>query len=156
MAATQRDVAELKLASAGYEITEWLVAGIKLTGPEVKSAKQGHLSLRGAFATVRTEGTSADVWLRSCHISPYQPAAGAQRGYDPTHDRKLLLHRAEVAHLIGVIKARGLTVLPLRVFIERSLVKVELGVVRQRTKADRREQLRRRDAERQIRSHVRG
>lgn len=152
---TSRSLAENRGATFTYEVAEKLVAGIKLSGPEVKAAKLGHLSLKGSFVTVLTTNGRAEAWIRGMHVSPYQPAAGAQRGYVPTRDRKLLLRREEVDRLIGTSRAKGLTVVPLRVYVERSLVKVEIAVARSRTKADKREAIKRREATRQIRSQVR-
>lgn len=152
---SSRTLADNRGATFNYEVAEKLVAGIKLTGPEVKAAKLGHMSLKGSFVTVLTAGGRTEAWLRGAHISPYQPAAGVQRSYVPTRDRKLLLRREEVDRLIGTSRAKGLTVVPLRVYVERSLVKVEVAVARSRTKADKREAIKRREATRQIRSAVR-
>ncbi len=146
-----RTLAENRGATFTYEVTEKLAAGLKLTGPEVKAAKLGHCSLKGSFVTVLTTNGKTEAWLRGSFIGPYRPASQVQRGYDPSADRKLLLNRGEIDRLIGTIKAKGLTVIPLRVYVERSLVKVEIAVARSRTKADKREAIREREAKRQIR-----
>jgi SsrA-binding protein len=149
-----KNLAENKAAGFGYTIRETLTAGLKLAGPEVKAAKLGHLSLRGSFVTIRTAGGKAEAWVRAMHISPYLPASGVQRGYEPARDRKLLLRAEEIRRLIGTIAAKGLTVIPLRVYVDHSLVKMDIGVAAARTKADKRDVLKKRDAERQIRKHV--
>ncbi len=146
-----RTLAENRGATFTYEVTERLTAGLKLTGPEVKAAKLGHCSLKGSFVTVLTTNGKTEAWLRSSFIGPYRPASQVQRSYDPGADRKLLLNRGEIDRLIGTVKARGLTVIPLRVYVERSLVKVEIAVARSRTKADKREAIKEREAKRQIR-----
>lgn len=150
-----RPLAENRRASFTYEVAERLQAGLQLTGPEVKAAKLGHVSLAGAYVSFRRSRTGTEAWLRGVHISPYQPAAGSQAGYVPTRDRKLLLRREEIDHLVGKAQASGLTVIPLSLYRSRSFVKVEIAVVRQRTKADRREAIRRRETSREIRSHLR-
>jgi len=147
-----KNLAENKAGTFSYAIRETLTAGLKLTGPEVKAAKLGHLTLRGSFVTIRTTNGHAEVWVRGMHISPYQPASQVQRGYNPTADRKLLLRAEEIRRLIGISTAKGLTIIPLRVYIQHSLVKMDIGVAVSRTKADKREVLKKRDALRQARS----
>lgn len=140
-----------KQGNFNYQISEKFSAGIKLTGAEVKAAKLKHVSLAGSFVTIKTQARP-ELWLKSLHISPYQPAA--QPGYMPTRDRKLLLNRAEISRLIGFIKSEGLTVVPLKIYTERSLIKVEIGVAKNRLKRDKREILKRRDANRQIKKFL--
>ena len=154
-AASTNQLADNRRAAFAFEVLERLQAGLQLTGAEVKSAKLGHVSLAGAYVSFRRGRAGTEAWLRGVHISPYQPAAGSQAGYVPTRDRKLLLRRDEIDHLVGKAQSGGLTVIPISLYRSRSFVKVEIGVVRQRTKADRREAIRRRETSREIRSHLR-
>jgi SsrA-binding protein len=149
-----RNLAENKGATFSYAVAERLTAGLKLTGPEVKAAKLGHCSLKGSFVTVLTLNGKTEAWLRGAFIGPYRPASQVQRNYDPNRDRKLLLQRTEIDRLIGTVRAKGLTVIPLRVYVESSLVKVEIAIARSRTKADKREVIKEREAKRQIRRVV--
>ena len=133
-----------------YEILEKYEAGIKLTGAEVKSAKLKQISLKGSYVTIK-EG---EAWLINCHISPYKKAR--QENYDPTRTRKLLLHKKEINSLIGKLKQKGLTLIPLRVYTKRSLVKIEFGLCRGKRKYEKRELIKKREAKRRIQRALRG
>lgn len=140
-----------KQAGFNYQILEKFTAGLKLTGPEVKAIKLKHVSLTGSFVTIKNHH-GPELWLKGLHVSAYQPAI--QPGYIPTKDRKLLLNRAEISRLIGFIKSKGLTVVPLKIYTERSFIKVEIGVVKNRNQQDKREILKRRETERQIKKFI--
>lgn len=134
-----------KRARFHFEILERLEAGISLTGSEVKSLRAGRASLEEAWAVVR----DGEVFLRDCNISPYPQAGYAQ--HKPTRERKLLLHRREIRKLQNKVTQRGLTLVPLEMrFNERGLVKVLIGLCRGKKLHDKREDIRRRDQQREI------
>jgi len=140
-------LANNKRARHDYEILEKFEAGLVLTGAEVKSAKAGRVNLQGAYVIPK----AGELWLIGMNIAPYMPAKGAQTGYDAERDRKLLLKSKEVAYLLGKQAAKGLTVVPLSVYTRHRFIKVELGVGRGKTQHDKRNVLRRRETEREIR-----
>lgn len=138
-------LAENRQARHEYEILETYEAGVVLTGPEVKSAKAGQISLRGSYVTIKDEA----AWLLNCHIAPYRPAnLGA--GYDPTRSRKLLLRREELSSLIGKSKAAGQTLVPLSLYTKRGLVKVQLALVRGKKLHDKRRTIKEREVRREV------
>lgn len=139
-----------KQARYNYEILGKYEAGIEFTGPEVKSAKLKQISLKGSYVTIK----DSEVWLLNCHISPYKKAR--QEGYDPTRTRKLLLHRKEIDSLIGKLKQKGLTLVPLKVYTKKKLVKVEFGLGRGKRKYEKRELIKKREAKRKIQRALRG
>ena len=132
-----------------YHIEESWESGIVLVGPEVKSVRAGQVSLAEAFASV--EG--GEVWLRDMHISPYEPAS--RENADPTRPRKLLLNRSEIRKLIGATQQKGLTLVPLDVYLRDGRVKVTLALARGKKMHDKRETVRRRDAEREMQRAMR-
>ena len=119
-------------------------AGIALTGTEVKSLREGRADLKDSYAAI--EGREA--YLFNCHISPY--AAGNRFNPDPKRKRKLLLHREEIARLMGKVMEKGLTLIPLGFYAVRRNIKVELGLARGKKLYDKRETLKRRAMEREI------
>jgi SsrA-binding protein len=130
-----------------YDIKETLDAGLVLEGREVKSAKGGNVSLTGSYVTVNQNGAS----LINCHIGPYKYAPNTD--YDPTHTRKLLLKKSEIKSLLG--KEKGLVIVPLEMHSgHRGLVKLKIGVGRARKKLDKREYIKKRDTEREIRRSI--
>lgn len=139
-------IAKNKKAYFDYEILEKMEAGIVLEGFEVKSVKLGHISLKGAYATIKNN----EAYLLNAHISPYQPA-NMPKGYDPTRSRKLLLKRSEIATLMGKSKSRGLTILPLSVYTVRGKIKIEIGVGRGKRKYEKRELLKKRESDKETR-----
>ena len=134
-----------KRVAFDYEILETYEAGIALSGTEVKSVKTGHINLQGAFVVVK----DGQAWLLNGHIPPYQ-VLNAPESYDPDRSRKLLLHKHELQQLIGKTSQKGLTLLPLKVYTVRGLVKVEIGMARHRKKHDKREVLKQRTAQREM------
>jgi len=139
-----RLVKKNKKALFNYEILERLEAGIVLTGPEVKSLRQGLVSLDEAYARI----VDADLWLIGAHIDEY-----AQRGYaphDPKRKRKLLIHKRERLKLAAQVKEKGLTLVPISLYFKHGLAKLEIGVARGRKLFDKRESLKKRDASREI------
>lgn len=140
-----------KRARFDYDISETYEAGISLLGYEVKSVKNGHVSLRGAYVTVRNLNGQPEMYLVGAHISLY-PQAGKVDDYSPLRERKLLLRRKEINHLIGKRQETGLTLVPLKIYTKHSFIKLELGVGRGRQKADKRAVIKKREVERQISS----
>lgn len=141
-----------KRALFDYQILEKLEAGIVLTGAEVKSVKNGHISLKGSYVTFR----NGEAYLLNAHISPYKKS-GKIAGYDPTHTRKLLLNKSELKRLIGRSSEKGLTIVPLKVYnTRRGRLKVEIGVGRGKKQFEKREIIKKRETEREIRSRLKG
>ncbi|OGL79692.1 SsrA-binding protein [Candidatus Uhrbacteria bacterium RIFCSPHIGHO2_12_FULL_54_23] len=137
-----------KRALHDYDISERFEAGIRLTGPEVKSVKRGQVSLSGAYARITPQG---EAILMNASIAPYPPAVGAQKQYDPHRDRTLLLHKREIASLIGKSRTQGHTLIPLSFYSKRGLIKVELGLGRGKKQHDKREAIKTRDFDRKKR-----
>ncbi|MFA5270292.1 MAG: SsrA-binding protein SmpB [Patescibacteria group bacterium] len=115
-----------------YQITERLEAGVALLGCEVKSARNGQISLKESFAKVRNE----EAWLMNAHIAPYP--SGTPAGYEPTRSRKLLLKKTELKSLIGKLQEQGLSLIPLNVHLKHNHIKIELGIGRGLKKYDKR------------------
>jgi len=127
-----------------YQVLETYEAGLVLQGTEVKSLRQGRANLQDAFA--RFEG--GELWLYNLHISPYEP--GNRFNHDPLRPRKLLLNRRELRKLVGQVEQKGLTLVPLDLHFRRGLAKVTLALARGKKLHDKREDVRKRDAEREI------
>lgn len=144
-----RDKAVNRRAFHDYFIDEKYEAGLVLTGTEVKSIRAGRCNLRDGF--VRIDGMEA--WLENVHISPY--AQGNLMNHEPMRPRKLLLHRKQISSLIGKVKQKGYTLIPLRVYIARNRVKVEIGLARGKRQFDKRQAIAERDAKREIARAVR-
>ena len=126
-----------------YEILETYQAGLVLTGTEIKSVRARKVSLREAYAAI--EG--GEACLYNMHISPYEP--GSRENVDPRRRRKLLLHRREIDRLLGRTVERGLTVVPLRLYLQRGYAKVELGLARGKRQYDKRKAIAEREARRE-------
>lgn len=139
-----KQYAENKKGRFNYEILEEYEAGIILSGPEVKSVRMGQISLKESFATI----SRGEIWLTNAHISPYKQAADQDQ--EPTRPRKLLLSKVEIEKLIGKSQADGMTLIPLRVYDKHGKIKVEIGLARGKKKFDKREQIKKRDLNREI------
>jgi SsrA-binding protein len=139
-----KDVAVNRRAYHDYFIDEKYEAGVMLSGTEIKSVRSGRANLRDGF--VRIDNNEA--WLENVHISPY--AQGNVMNQEPVRPRKLLLHRREISSLIGKVKQKGYTLIPLRVYITRNRAKVEIGLARGKRQYDKREAIAARDAKREI------
>lgn len=137
-------------AKFDYDILKSYEAGVVLTGPEVKAVRAGQVSLKGAYAAIHGD----ELWLLNAHISPYAKA-GRLTDYEPTRSRKLLLHSRELKELIGKVQSQGLTLIPISVYTRGRRLKVELGVARGRKKYEKREVLKKRAADREIRERLR-
>lgn len=142
--------AENRKARFDYEILEKFEAGIELLGTEVKSVRGGRMSLEGSFVIVR----GGEAFLINSNIPPYQ-IKNAPKDYDPLRNRKLLLTKKEINELGGNEK-RGLTMVPLSVYNKNRKIKVEIALVKGKKKFDKRETLKKRDTDREIRRFVRG
>lgn len=144
-------LANNRRASFDYDLLENYEAGIVLFGHEAKSAKAGHVNLGGAYVSLRPGNNGAELWLIGVHISPYR-FAGNLSDYDPTRERKLLLNKNEIAHLAGKTQEKGLTLVPVKMYTKRSFVKLEFALGRGKKKYDKRESIKKRELERQIRT----
>ena len=138
-------LAQNKKAFHDYHILEKIEAGIVLTGDEVKSLRAGNVSFTGAFATIR----NGQVVLANCHISPYEKAY--QKNEEAaTRNRVLLLHKREISRLVGDISQKGVTVVPLLIYLtKKNLVKVELGVAKHKNAPSKKKELKERDIKRE-------
>jgi len=140
----ERDVAVNRRAYHDYFVDEKYEAGVALTGTEVKSLRAGRCNLRDGFVRIDRN----EAWLENVHISPY--AQGNLMNHDPLRPRKLLLHRRQIATLIGKVRQKGYTLIPLRVYFSRNHAKVEVGLARGKREFDKREAIAERDAKREI------
>lgn len=144
----QRLIAENRKARHDYHLLETYEAGVALLGTEVKAIREGRVNLRDAFGRVE----NAEVWLYGVHISPY-----SHRGYadhDPVRRRRLLLHKSEIRKLIGKTVEKGFTLVPLQMYFKNGRVKVALCLAKGKHTHDKRETIRRREAERETRAAV--
>ena len=141
-------VCQNRKARHEYQIDEVLEAGIMLLGPEVKSLRDGRANLTDGYAAFQ----GGEPWLYNVHISPYSHSNDTSR-LDPLRPRKLLLHKAESRKLIGKLEERGYTLIPLKIYFRHGKAKVELGLAKGKKLYDKRETLKRRDTERELRRH---
>ena len=138
-------VAENRQARFAYEILETFEAGVELRGTEVKSIRDGKLNLQDGYALIR----NAEVWLHNVHIAPHETASQVFN-HDPRRTRKLLLHRQEIRKLIGQVEQKGLTLVPLRMYLKGGRVKVAIALARGKKLHDKREDLKRKQEKREI------
>ena len=144
-----KPIAVNKKAYHDYHIEDSVEAGLVLTGTEIKSVRMGRVNIRDAYA--RPE--NGEMWLFNAHIAKYP--GGNRYNHEPTRPRKLLLHRGEIAELGGEVMRKGLTLVPVRLYLKNGLAKVELGLARGKKAFDKREAIAERDAERQMQRAVR-
>lgn len=133
-----------------YHVEETFEAGIALKGCEVKSIRLGGANLQDSYAAV--EG--GELVLHHCHISPYE--AGSRENSDPLRPKKLLMQREEIRRLIGKVEQKGLTLVPLSLYLKGPYVKVSLALARGKKAYDRREDIKAREADREVARHIRG
>jgi SsrA-binding protein len=138
-------IAQNRKARHDYAILDTYEAGIALTGTEVKSLRAGRASLVDGFATI----DDGEIFLRNVHIPEY--TQGSWTNHEPRRTRKLLLHRAEITRLIGKTRESGLTLVPLSLYFSEGKVKVEIALARGKRSYDKRQDLARRDADREVR-----
>ena len=148
--ASEKLFATNKKAFHDYFILDKLEAGIVLLGTEVKSIREARINLKDSYAMIK----QGEAFLVNCHISPY--SHGNRQNHDPTRVRKLLLHQKEIRKMIGKTQEKGLTLVPLRVYLRRGKIKVELGVARGKKLHDKREALKQRQLDREARRSVGG
>ncbi len=144
MADKDKEVAVNRRAFHDYFIDEHYEAGLVLTGTEVKSLRAGKAQLRDGY--VRIDG--GEAWLENVHISPY--TQGGYVNHDPMRRRKLLLHADEIASLVGKVRQKGYTMVPLRVYFKRNHAKVDVGLARGKRQYDKRQALAAADAKREM------
>src|SRR5918911_1885570 len=139
-----KTVAENRRARHDYHLLGRFEAGIQLTGTEVKSLRDGRVTLAQSYADVR----DGEVWLVGAHIDEY--AQGNAANHDPDRDRKLLLHRREIDSMIGAVQQKGLTLVPTRLYFKNGRAKLELALARGKEQRDKRRDLAKRDAQREM------
>jgi SsrA-binding protein len=142
--AEEKIVCTNKTARHDYFITDTYEAGIVLQGTEVKSLREGRANLKDSYAQIK----DGELFLVNCHISPY--THGNQFNHDPTRPRKLLLHKKEIRRLIGKVAEKGFTLIPLKIYFKNGIAKVELGLAKGKKAYDKREDLKERDAQREV------
>lgn len=138
-------LAQNKKARHDYHILETYEAGIVLTGTEIKSVRASRINLKDGFAQIKNN----EAWLMNVHISPYEQ--GNQFNHDPLRNRKLLLHKKEIKQLVGQTANKGITIVPLKVYLKNGFAKVLIGLAQGKHDYDKRETIKRRDQEREIR-----
>ena len=132
-----------KKARFEFFILETYEAGLVLKGTEIKSVRSGQISLQEAY--VRTNG--AEIWLIGAHIAPYEHASAFQ--HDPKRDRKLLMHKKEIRKLYDEVRIKGMTLVPIRVYLKGGRAKLEIGLAKGKKQYDKRESIKERDVERE-------
>ena len=142
--AAEKLIVDNRRARHDYQLLDRIEAGLVLTGTEVKSLREGRASLQQAYAEVR----DGEAWLVGAHISVYDQ--GNLQNHDPDRDRKLLLHRKEVDSLYGKVRERGFTLVPTKLYFKNGRAKVELALARGKEQRDKRRDIAKRDAERQM------
>jgi len=144
-----RVIATNKKAYYNYEIFDSYEAGISLLGSEVKSIREGKISLKEGYAEIK----GGEVYLLNCNISPYAPAN--RFNHEPRRERKLLLHRRQIKRLIGKIKEKGFTLVPTKVLInDKGKVKVEIALAKGKRVYQKKEAIKERDRERELRAEI--
>ena len=144
----QRLIADNRKALHDYHVLDSWEAGVALLGTEVKAIREGSVNLRDSYARLE----NGEVWLMNLHISPYSHTGYAH--HDERRQRKLLLHRHEIEKLSGRVVERGLTLVPLRMYLNKGRVKVALALVKGKQAHDKRETIRRREVDRETRAAV--
>ncbi len=138
------DVATNRQARFRYHLLDTWECGMVLTGTEVKSLRDGKVTLKDGYAMVR----DGEVFLLNVHIAPYPPAT--RENHEPERERKLLMHKREIERLIGKTREKGLTLVPTRIYFKGSRAKVEIALARGKEQADRRREIRDRDVRREV------
>lgn len=144
----QRVVVSNRKARHDYTVLETFETGIVLRGTEVKSLRKGNANLQDSYAVLK----NGELWLMGMHISPYEQ--GNINNHEPVRTRKLLVHRKQIRKLIGNVREKGLTLVPLAVYFKGPYAKVELALARGKKQYDKRESMSRRDAERAMRERL--
>mgnify|MGYP001071416126 CR=1 FL=1 len=147
---SEKVVGTNRKAQHDYFIDEVFETGIVLTGTEIKSVRAGRVSLRDAYAKV----VDGEMWLYNSHVSPYDQ--GNRYNHEPRRPRKLLLHRKEIARLWDSVRQKGVTIIPLNVYLKEGRAKVEIALAKGKKLYDKRDDMARRDAQREIERQLRG
>jgi len=145
----EKTVSTNRKASYDYHLLKRMEAGISLVGTEIKSIRDGSVSIREAYVRPK-EG---ELWLVGAHIAKYAPAAG--RNHEPTRDRKLLLHKRQIRELEREALTAGATIVPTRLFLKNGLAKLEIALARGKRKYDKRQTIAKREAERRMQQAMR-
>jgi len=144
MAENVKVLATNRKAYHDYTVEETHEAGVVLTGTEIKSVRAGSINLRDSYVQAR----GREIWMVHVHIAPYEPAS--RQNVDPYRDRKLLLHREEIHRLMGRVQEKGLTIVPLRMYMKQNRAKVEVALVRGKRQYDKRQVIAKRESDREI------
>ncbi|MBC7242003.1 MAG: SsrA-binding protein SmpB [Anaerolineae bacterium] len=139
-----RVIATNRKAYHDYHLEQTFEAGIALTGSEIKSVRAGRVNLRDSFVLIR----NGEAWLVDAHIAQYEQAS--RDNHEPKRDRKLLLHKQEIARLASRVQEKGYTIVPLRMYLKGNLAKVEIALARGKRLYDKREAIAQRDSEREM------
>ncbi|GAB4543997.1 MAG: SsrA-binding protein SmpB [Thermodesulfovibrionia bacterium] len=145
----ERIVATNRKAYHDYSIEETYEAGISLLGTEVKSLRDGRVNLKDSYVIIKDN----EALLLNCHISPY--SHGNIQNHDPLRTRKLLLHKREINRLFGALTQKGFTIIPLKIYFKDGRAKVEIALAKGKRRYEKRETIKEREAQREIRRHLR-
>ena len=145
----EKTVSTNKKASFDYHLLKRLEAGLSLVGTEIKSIRDGSVSIREAYVRPK----DGELWLVGAHIAKYAPASG--RNHEPTRDRKLLLHKRQIGELEREATTAGATIVPTRLYLKNGLAKLEIALARGKRKYDKRQVIAKREAERRMQQAVR-
>ena len=146
---SEKVIARNRKAKHDYFLLDTYEAGLVLQGSEIKSIRAGQISIKEAY--VRTDGFEA--WLVNAHIAPYDPAS--RQNHEPTRERKLLLNKKEIDKLYDAVRQKGVTIIPIRVYLKRGRAKVEIAVAKGKRQYDKRQAIAKRDAQREIERNFR-
>ncbi len=147
---SEKIIATNRKARHDYHILDTYEAGLVLFGSEIKSIRSGQISIKEAY--IRIDETRLEAWLVNAHIAPYDPAS--RQNHEPTRNRKLLLHKKEIAKMWDAVRQKGVTIIPLRVYLQMGRAKIEIALARGKRQYDKREAIARRDAEREIKRQM--
>ncbi|MGR3741553.1 SsrA-binding protein SmpB [Companilactobacillus sp. DQM5] len=142
------EIANNRKARHDYLIEETFEAGISLTGTEIKSVRAGRVNLKDGFVQIRND----EAWLVNIHINEYEQ--GNRFNHDPLRNRKLLLHKKEIRKLSGEVQEKGITIVPLKMYFKKGFAKVLIGVGRGKKQFDKRETIKRREQDREMRRSI--
>ncbi len=145
-----KTVATNRKAYHDYFLFDDLEAGIALTGTEIKSIREGRVNLRDSYVQIR----AGQAWLMNVHVSPY--AAGSRENPDPRRDRRLLLHRRQIVRLAAATQEKGLTIVPLRLYLKNNRAKVQIALARGKKLYDKRDAIDQRETERRLQREIKG
>lgn len=140
----EKTVATNRKARFEYFILETYEAGLSLQGTEIKSIRAGQVSIAEAYVQIKN---GREAWLVNCHVSPYEPAS--RFNHNPLRERRLLLNKKEIHELWDQVRMKGLTIVPLRIYFVRGYAKIEIGVARGKKNYDKRQDIAKRDFERE-------